>query len=535
MRIVFSQRYILGALGALIVGVTLYVLIAPGQNRQSVTHEVERGDVTQAILLSGVVDATSNVDLSFGISGTLERVFFLEGQTVEEGDVLAALDTDALEADLLQANANVEAARANILTAEASVAKAEANLALVRAQNRGDTTTLAAAEERLVNTTAEREVLVSNALQELLDNDLQVYPDVVLGSLPSFELSGSYLGDEQGEYRFRVYTSSQSNIGYSLNVEGLEDAVVHFVAYDQPQALGEHGLFITFPSEGEGLNYNNSRWVIPVPNVRSSTYQSKLSAYNSARSAATIAIANARNEVERLQALEASDGISLDSAEELQAEAALAEARGVLAQRRSALAQTEAARARVRAQLNDGVIAAPFSGTVARVELQQGQRVTAGTPVMTLITQGEYVLSMSVPELDVSRISVGDSALITLNIYGDDVVWDGIVESIELVETEVDGVPVYRSDILLLEPDERIRIGMNARARIVLDTREDVIAIPASFIERSGEQSFVFVHQGPESVERRSVEIGLRGSNNFIEITNGLNEGEVLISPNDAR
>lgn len=505
---------------------------APEETVVEQLYTVTRGDVSQSVLLSGTVDAVGKADLSFGIAGKIESVHFEQGAVVEEGQVLAQLDTDILEADLLKAKGDVQSALANIRVSEASVQKAQAALDLVRADNRGDVTTLESAAEKLEETKNEQEVLVENARQDLLKNDLQVYPEVVVATLPAFTLTGSYSGGIEDEYRLRVYLSSQSNIGFSIDYSGVESGTVHFKGFDTPERLGNNGLFINFPSSGSGLNYNNSRWVIPIPNNRSTTYQTKLSAFNAAQTNATLAVTNAENDLQKLQAQEEGE-VALTSAEEQQAIAALAEAEGSLAQAEGALLQARANVVRVEAQIEDAKIVAPFSGTLARIDFTEGETVAASEIGMTLITDGNFELSMNVPEIDIAKIGLDDTARITLDVYGPDVFWEGMVTGIELIETEVDGVPVYESTITVNQPDSRVRVGMNARAEIVLSQSNDVLAVPISYLKEEGNSFIATIKVNTETREDKVVELGLRGTNNFVEIKSGLEQGDIIIRPSD--
>lgn len=86
---------------------------------------VQRGDLTVDITASGNLALSVMEDLAFEISGTAEEVMVDEGDSVEEGQVLARLDTSewdeeltALERDLLQAEINLENAELSLKKAE---------------------------------------------------------------------------------------------------------------------------------------------------------------------------------------------------------------------------------------------------------------------------------------------------------------------------------------------------------------------------------------------------------------------------------
>jgi len=98
------------------------------------------------------------------------------------------------------------------------------------------------------------------------------------------------------------------------------------------------------------------------------------------------------------------------------------------------------------------------------------------------------------------------------------------------VETFVDGVPVYDTTVIVTNPDERIRAGMSAQAEITTREAADVIAVPDRFIFREDGRTYVRVRVGEKTVEERDVELGLRGSDSFIEITSGnLASGDILV------
>ena len=79
-------------------------------------EEVVRADLTVSVSGSGNVEVTKEARLVFGSGGKIDRIYVEESDEVIEGDVLAELDTGALELALTQAivaKAQAEAAREN--------------------------------------------------------------------------------------------------------------------------------------------------------------------------------------------------------------------------------------------------------------------------------------------------------------------------------------------------------------------------------------------------------------------------------------
>jgi multidrug efflux pump subunit AcrA (membrane-fusion protein) len=141
----------------------------------------------------------------------------------------------------------------------------------------------------------------------------------------------------------------------------------------------------------------------------------------------------------------------------------------------------------------------------------------------------EKELNLNTPEIYINKVVVGDSVEITLDAYKN-IPLSGTVDFIDFIDTEVNGVPVYKTDILIDTLDERIRTGMNAKAKIIAEQKENILAIPAHYILRNdnGEQ-FVILRRDITKSEERIIETGFRGNDGLVEITSGLNLGDIIL------
>jgi membrane fusion protein, multidrug efflux system len=89
-----------------------------------------------------------------------------------------------------------------------------------------------------------------------------------------------------------------------------------------------------------------------------------------------------------------------------------------------------AARARLesaRLDLERMIVRAPVDGTVTRRQVQLGQRVAQGQPVMTIVPIGQVYIDANFKERQLRRVRVGMPAKVTADIYGGDVVYRGKV------------------------------------------------------------------------------------------------------------
>jgi membrane fusion protein (multidrug efflux system) len=120
------------------------------------------------------------------------------------------------------------------------------------------------------------------------------------------------------------------------------------------------------------------------------------------------------------------------------AQAALATAREALAAQQTqtdgvALAQQPAvaeAAARVREAflaLRRSTLPAPMAGVVARRNVQIGQRVAAGTPLMTVVALDQLWVDANFKEPQLARLRIGQRARLTADVYGRQVTYTGRV------------------------------------------------------------------------------------------------------------
>ena len=89
----------------------------------------------------------------------------------------------------------------------------------------------------------------------------------------------------------------------------------------------------------------------------------------------------------------------------------------------AAKAKLEAA----RLDLERTIIRAPVDGVIAKRQVQLGQRVTQGSPIMTIVPLTQVYVDANFKERQLSRVKVGMPATVTADLYGSSVVYHGKV------------------------------------------------------------------------------------------------------------
>jgi multidrug efflux pump subunit AcrA (membrane-fusion protein) len=138
-----SRRLIGIAVAALLVagagGAYAFTHRSASAQTQPRTLTVSRGTVQQTVSASGTIEPATEADLSFQSAGTVNSVGVNVGQQVTKGEVLASIDTTALQGQVTLAQAVVTQAQAQVTAAGSSgsasqIAAADAQLASAQAK-----------------------------------------------------------------------------------------------------------------------------------------------------------------------------------------------------------------------------------------------------------------------------------------------------------------------------------------------------------------------------------------------------------------
>ena len=93
---------------------------------------------------------------------------------------------------------------------------------------------------------------------------------------------------------------------------------------------------------------------------------------------------------------------------------------------------------------------------------------------------------------------------------------------------------MYITTVTVTNPDDRIKIGMNARASIELDRVNSVVAIPRSYLNDDEGRNYVLQTFSDNSTPvETTVSIGLIGADSLVQIVSGLQAGDFIVKELD--
>lgn len=245
------------------------------------------------------------------------------------------------------------------------------------------------------------------------------------------------------------------------------------------------------------------------------------------------------SEAQRLRDIRAQNRELVSQQELDAAESRAAQARARVGAARARVTAAQAGGRFARANLENTVIRAPFTGTVLRKEAEVGEVVAPSVgggltrgAVVTMADLTTLEVEVDVNEAYIARVRHAQPARITLDAYPDTAFRGSVRQVVPTADRQRATVQVKVS---ILDRDPRILPEMGARVDFLEpDTVSDTaraaaprIRVPAAAVRDDQGQSVVWlVREG--RLERRSVQAG-PVSAGFREVRSGLAGGELLL------
>jgi HlyD family secretion protein len=520
---------------AIIVIIVVAIILSSGSSKPTYeTIIVVKGDVIQEVSATGRVKPVESVDLAFEKSGKVSAIDAGVGEKVETGKILASLDNQELQAQVLQAQASLEAEQVKLNEMKkgtrpeelqaAETRLSNAQVSFLNAQNKaaGD---LEGANVGAVNAGQAGVTVAKNALLTLTDIQLKYFTDNSfesqnLSSLKSVAIK-LLLGVDNGG------TMVSSSIG-ALNggAFGEIQTIIDTKNYSNLETVLGH-VIDAMQKVRDTLN------AVPISNALTTTEKASLATEKTSMETYLTSVSSKK---EALAAQRITNDMNIAAS---QSELLLAQDNLALKKAGYTAEQIQAQEARIKSseanvltyqsQLSKSIIRAPFNGIITKQDAKVGEIITANVALISLISDKKFEVEVNVPESDVAKIKINNTATITLDAYGDEVKFQAQVVSMEPAETIFEGIATYKTKLNFTTDDERIKSGMTANIDILTDERKDVVIIPQrAVIQKDGDRVVRMIGINGEVVERK-VEIGLKGSDGNVEIKSGINVGDQVI------
>jgi membrane fusion protein, multidrug efflux system len=195
----------------------------------------------------------------------------------------------------------------------------------------------------------------------------------------------------------------------------------------------------------------------------------------------------------------------------------------------TAESQLAAARARLssaQAQLGDTVVRAPITGVIRDKAANEGDIVTPGTALYTVMDPSSMRLEASVPSDQIAGLKPGIPVEFTVRGY-EGQTFHGTIERISpAADPATRQVPIFVS---IPNTGGRLIAGLFAEGRIESEVRRGLVVPGAAVDDTTGTPTVTRIREG--KVERVSVKLGIRDRDTErVEVLSGLTEGDVVLT-----
>ena len=239
---------------------------------------------------------------------------------------------------------------------------------------------------------------------------------------------------------------------------------------------------------------------------------------------AKVNLENLESDLRRRRPLVDREIVSEREIEEL--ESAVSAARQRVSVARATIEQNLARLISAREDLRNTEIRAPFAGKIGLRHVERGAHVSAGTPVFSLVDDGDLYVQVQVPERNAARVNRDTPVTLRVGALGS-VPLDGEIHRIAPVLDA--STRSLRVDVTVDHPEDlHIRPGMYARLSMELGREADALTVSNQAVLQTTDGTPYVWKVVDGQARRTEVTLGLVGRDRS-QILEGLDEGDRVV------
>ena len=510
-------------LAAVVAVGAVVVLIQGRANGQQETAAVyteaaaERRSITKSLTSSGTLEPADSYVVSTLVSGEILSDTFEEGDLVEKDQLLYTLDSSDADTSQTQAQNSLTQAQNSLTQAEKNYdqtmkskyprADMSGTVEEVYVQN-GDTVS---AGTQLLKIVGDKNLIIDFLFSYAAPEDFSVgqtatiYVDGFVDTIPGTVTAVSKSTATTGATESNGSQTTNGRQVVTVRVKAENPGLIT-AGYTASAVIGNY------------TSYGNSTVHVGATSVITASVSGKVEGLNflpgdpisDGQQICTITGDTVDNQVDNAQNSIDSAQISLNNA------------------------QTNLQNAQKK--LDDYSVTAPISGTVVTKTAKAGDKIEGGsTGTLCTIYDLSYLeMTMAIDELDIGQVAVGQSVRITADAVPDQT-YTGTVTKVSVAGTTSGGITTYPVTVRIDETDG-LRPGMNVDAEIVIESRDNVLAVPSGAVNRgdtvlvtadSPSAANALDREAPEGYVYVQIGTGV-DDDSYVEITSGLQEGDTV-------
>lgn len=189
----------------------------------------------------------------------------------------------------------------------------------------------------------------------------------------------------------------------------------------------------------------------------------------------------------------------------------------------------------IRAAIAKKTVRAPFDGRLGLRQVNLGQILSEGDPIVALQTLDPVYVDFSVPQSQLAHLRESMQVRVSSDVASGETLYGKIIAVSPEVDTATRNVRVRAR---VENPDEKLRAGMFANVEVVLPDAKPVLPVPATAILYATFGDSVFVVDERNDAESGETERILRqqfvrlgeARGDYVDVTDGLKPGETVVT-----
>ncbi len=431
--------------------------------------QVVRGNIEVVLSGSGTVTSANTSDVMSNVQGKITKGYFKEGDKVKAGDLLFEIDDTDAKLNILKIENQISQAQLSITSNQ----KSFSNLSITAPFSGKVTNINAKVGESASNNMTLFTITDTSKLSLSVPFSITDIQDISIGQKVQVAIQEIYDTVEGVVTGIDEYTYTASNGGTVRNIE------------------------VTVNNPGRLTDTNTAMVEVTTPNgIKNSSEVSKFEYLNKQEVKAVTNGTFAEINIKENQYVNKGDVLIKIENDDLQI---TAQTNDLKVQDLSN--QLEAA----KKQLENYKIYSTISGTVTGDTAVAGDSVKSGDILISIRDFEQMQFTISVDELDISKVKVGQEVSITIDALEETTTrplsGEVIYKAMEGASTN--GVATYDVKIKINET-ENLLAGMNANASIILSQANDVLMLPLEAVTKMGDRAFVRVIGSEDSNSTQS-------------------------------
>jgi HlyD family secretion protein len=172
-----------------------------------------------------------------------------------------------------------------------------------------------------------------------------------------------------------------------------------------------------------------------------------------------------------------------------------------------------------RSQIGDFVVRSAIDGKVYSVQKEVGELISSQEQFAEIGSADHFVIEMDIDEVDITKIELGDTVIIALDAYPNEVF---TAKTSRIAPKKDDVTQTFRVESLFVQTPPKLYNGLSGEASIIVANRKNALVIPSEYLIAGNK---VLTPEG-----ERKVKPGLKNME-FIEILSGIDTATFVIKP----